>query len=250
MSDPNVRDRIVDRCRAVLENDLGIAPSAASFVITSEKIEEWMKAILEESGIRVDDSKVGISVKWNPQFNREIQSNQKHVKNIMPFSVKVGYRIDESDIERSGISKKTNSLSFVNHSMRRQLMGIMNGAKGKAQMSVMDNEELNNILAKFCYDGNVKWRFADKKSKRIMYCKLDIDLVMKAMFRIDSEKGKKFNWDIRIVDAIGPGTRSNGPKWVKSDKQQKFTVIIQKRFNEQTYRAVNGDMKNIKKYLR
>ena len=254
MSDPIVRDRIVERCQAVLENDLGIAPIGAVFIISSNKMEEWIKSVLMDSGIVVDDSKIGVSIKWNPDFNSEIRSNRKSVKNKAPFSIKIGYLVDGDDMEKSGLSKKQKKLTGFNQAVRRQLISMMNGTAGKAQMAVMDNDALNKALARFCTDGKVRWSFADKRNHRIMKCKLDIDLVISAMFRITSEKGKRYNWDIRIVDALGPGTKERRANSAWRNKRRgehsdDFTVLIQKRIDEQTYKNVNAPMKGIKHFL-
>ena len=250
MSDQSVKDRIVERCQAVIENDLGIAPNGTVWIITNDLIENWMKSVLASSGVVVDDRKIAISVTWNPDFNSEIRSNQKHVKAKFPFSVKVGYKISNDDYDKAGMSKKSKKLSIANQSMKRQLIALMNGVASKSQMAVLGNEELNKALAPYCKDNEVKWSFADK-NKNILKCKLDVYTLLSAMFRIRGDLGKKFAWDIKIVDAIGPGTRDRGPGKDKyREKNAKFTMQVIKRFDEQTYRSVTGDLRSLKAYLR
>lgn len=223
---------IQEKTVALLQNRMGIAPSAVSYTLTNEIIEDVVEKIFRDNGVDVDGENIAIRVVWNRKYDQVIKNKGKNA-DIPPFFVYVGVKLSKE--EKKGGKYNISGGGFANERLRA-LAAMTADAGKKVQFNMIGKDDLNNAVAIFKNNDKIKWDIANKKAG-VMKADLDTDLVIAMALCLDTEEGQAYQWNVDFTSQ----------PHIYGGDEQKFSITVTKEFRKQNFKKTKNDLS---KYLR
>lgn len=170
-------------------NNMAIVPSAVMYDVKSNDIERALLNCLQSLNVSGLNERVYVVSKYNPHFNSVLSGKYRGKDVIYPFNTHIVVQLDKDDRKRMG-GKGKRSFSGRGNNGLSNLLGTLNSIArnntDKAQFQLLGDEGLDTAIANFT-SGSVDWHLS--KDRTVASIKLDMEIVLRWLFDIPTERG-------------------------------------------------------------
>lgn len=223
--EPMKGGRDQEQVKALINNRFGIIPDAVEFTLTNRVIQDMILDVFEEAGADTSQDVLNLRCQWNREFDSVIREHKKDAKGIWPFYVEIAVRAD-SDSRKQPITPAQKVL--------RKLGQVVNDNDIKAQVNILNSEELNKAISTFNSGNKIKWKYVSQR-KGILKTRLDTMDVLNIGFSLDLDPAKRYSFDLDIINVLKLGR--------KIDREpSKFAIIIRKGFRAKDFKSTKSSL--------